>query len=130
MDPKLLELEKRIEDLEKHKVDRLVLPPVQNIITQTVFKRIFGGGVASNGSVTHAIFPNSWSATKDATGEYTITHNLGTTEYVPIATCLEITSTPRIFNFETVGANTFTVTTWADDGTAADAAFWFLVLVF
>lgn len=38
------------------------------------------GAVASNGTAG-SLFPAGWSAAKDSTGIYTVTHNLGTTDH-------------------------------------------------
>lgn len=40
---------------------------------------VYGGTVAANG--TEVALPTGWSSAKNATGSYTVTHNLGHTDY-------------------------------------------------
>ena len=84
------------------------------------------GYVTSGGAKDTAGFflPSSWSVTKNSTGNYTITHNIGAiNKYLPMINL--IGSTDKSFAV-TVGATTTTIYTFNQAGTATDTAFMFV----
>ena len=87
------------------------------VASSTSYFGIVASGVASTP------FPSGWSVTKNSTGDYTITHNLGTTTYAVLTT--EEGSQTLVWPVISKGANSFEVlgndytTNTSVDGTMA-----------
>lgn len=69
---------------------------------------------------------NGWSAAKDSTGVYTVTHNLGVDTYSVVVT--PVGAVRRSYSVSSKGADSFTVSIY-DEATAAvaDTAFDFIL---
>lgn len=85
--------------------------------------RSFGGQVASDGTAT--ALPTGWTSSKPGTGQYTVTHNLGTTSYGVAA--LAIDANWRTINCSAITANSFSVITWNATPANADLPFTFVL---
>jgi len=85
---------------------------------------VIGMGYVTSGGAkdTSGFFlPSAWSVSRSSAGVYVITHNIGAVyKYLPIINL--IGSTDKSFAV-TVGANTTTVYTFNQAGTATDTAF-------
>ena len=87
--------------------------------------KVYGGQVNSAGTAVY--LPTGWSSVRNAAGNYTITHNLGTTSYAPVvslngSTTLSITAI-------TINANNFSVIAFVPaSGVNTDSAFNFVVV--
>lgn len=82
------------------------------------------GLVKANGTAG-AIFPTGWTVATTGAGVYVITHNFGTTNYVPIVTANS--GLPTMIGVVTIQANDFTVVTYDSTGNLVDTAFYFSV---
>lgn len=76
------------------------------------------GQVSSSG--TGIVLPTGWSSSGGG-GSYTVTHNLGTTAYIVLATSFGNLATWSIVS--TQSANNFTVTTLVGNGTQTSGSF-------
>lgn len=85
---------------------------------------LYAGRITSTG--TAATLPTGWSFTRVRTGEYTITHSLGTSSYQVVATP-SVPSSAGIAYVETKGTNSFTVQLTDTSATAFDGNIDFLV---
>lgn len=86
--------------------------------------KAYGGVVNSTGGAIY--LPSGWSSAKTGTGQYTITHNLGTTNYGVVPTI--VGNTGAYSSITSNGANTFIVgTNTTSTQVAADNAFSFVV---
>lgn len=56
--------------------------------TIKLFGAIYGGSVFTGG--TSAGLPTGWTSVKAASGQYTVTHNLGTSSYAVVATTISV----------------------------------------
>jgi hypothetical protein len=88
--------------------------------------KIYSGRVAAAGTAIK--LPSGWSSTKTATGKYTITHNLGTTNYTIVAI-----ANIRFATWEAIATNTFTIYIYGHDNVSGDmlfqdAAFHFILI--
>jgi len=83
---------------------------------------VYGGRVTSNASGTP--FPTGWSLSHGSTGFYTITHNLGHSNYVVAVTLL---TNPGRANISSDSTTSFTVRTQNASGSDADFDFYFVV---
>lgn len=85
---------------------------------------IYPGYVASDGTGT---FVPGWTSTHPSTGNYTITHNLGLTDYVVVANATAIISNGRHISVSK-GNNSFSVRIFeGGSGNAADADWNFIL---
>lgn len=82
----------------------------------------FLGQVSSSG--TGIVLPTGWSSS-GAGGSYTVTHNLGITTYIVIATSFGNLATWSIVS--TQSANNFTITTLVGNGTQTSGSFNFVL---
>ena len=82
-------------------------------------------GVVNSDGTAGTPFPSGWSSTKNAGGDYTITHNLGTTSYSVVITAI---SGGDLCKAATISSNTFRVFTFANGGTYTDTKFNFLLV--
>lgn len=85
------------------------------------------GKVTSAGAKSIPFFSDKWSVAKNSSGNYTITHNLGVTNYVPIITASDTASRTICVSGET--STKFDVETYTDAGTQTDTAFYFIVYI-
>lgn len=85
----------------------------------------YSGAVASGGTAGTP-FPSGWSVAKNSTGNYTVTHNLGTSSYVVVATIKS--GGKQILNSD-ISNNTFDILTYNASGSAVDGAFGFILIV-
>lgn len=96
---------------------------------------VYGGYVNANGT-SGTPFPSGWTSsvgTGGSVGRYTITHNLGTTNYVVTATASEIGSfTAAISSIFDISSNSFEIVWYTPNGstswTPTDQAFDFILL--
>lgn len=90
----------------------------------------FGGTVNANGTAGTP-FPSGWSVAHTGTGAYTVTHNLGTTNYVVVIT-LNGSLTVSVVNLQSKLNNSFKFTwynqTSSISWSAADTASDFILL--
>lgn len=98
---------------------------VNTAISASAGKAVVSGAVASDG--TDLILPSGWSPTVRAgTAEYTLTHNLGHTNYVLVATAFGVDANTFFNSIELSDrlANTILITTHraSDGGTVAQYA--------
>lgn len=83
---------------------------------------VYVGKVVSNAASTP--FPVRWTAAQTAAGKYTITHNLGHTNYAPVCTGIGAVSIPSI---QSNGSTTFVVWFYSTAGNLQDTDFTFIV---
>ena len=83
--------------------------------------KVYGGQVSSVGGAVY--LPSGWSSSRTALGNYTVTHNLGTTSYAPVITAAGGGTHAAYFALAT---NSFQVAT-TNTGSLVDAAFAFTV---
>ena len=96
--------------------------PTFNTLTLPV---IYGGSVTSAGAASTP-FPAGWSVSHIATGQYTITHNLGTSSYAITAMCQ--TGGKQII-YQNLANNSVDIWTFNASGTGTDSSFNFLLSV-
>jgi len=90
----------------------------------TDIAKIYAGMVESDGSAGR--LPSGWSSTRNSTGLYTITHNLDTTGYAPIAIVEGVGGGYAACKLLNVGTNTFQVQTYnANTGALVSQRFYF-----
>lgn len=91
---------------------------------QTIYAGYIDG---SDGSTI--ILPAGWSATRDGTGAYTVTHNLalGENGYVVVASMRDITAGYAVV--EDISTNDFEIEVYDDAGAANDEDFTFIMVV-
>lgn len=85
------------------------------------------GSLSSTGDGSAgAVFPSGWTSAKNSTGDYTITHNLGTTDYTVVATSLNDYTVMEILtqNSNNVNIRSFVTTT----GALIDSGFNFILI--
>jgi len=92
-------------------------------IIGTVGSIVYGGHIT--GSAAGTPFPNGWSVTHVGTGDYTITHHLGTTNYSVFATLGSIVG---YINCISKLANSCDITTHNTSAAATDMDFDFLII--
>ena len=81
----------------------------------------YPGTVTSNAAGTP--FPTGWTVVNGSTGEYTITHNLGTTDYSVSA----LSHSSLFCQLASKGANSFLLIWWASQSTTQDCDFDFVL---
>lgn len=88
---------------------------------------VSSSGVMTNGG-TDAL---TWSVNKSSTGVYQISHGLGTSNYLVIATPFAGSGSgaPGV-KVQAKSSSSFTITTYNDSGTATDFQFYFMVILF
>jgi len=85
------------------------------------------GKVTSAGAKSTPFLSDRWTVAKNSSGNYTITHNLGFTNYVAIVTAVDTASRTICVSGET--STKFDVETYTDAGTQTDTAFNFIVYI-
>lgn len=83
------------------------------------------GKVTSAGAKSTPFLSDKWTVVKNSTGNYTITHNIGDTNYVVQLTPED--SNPRIITVSGITSSVFVIKTTSDAGTLTDTAFHFIV---
>lgn len=83
------------------------------------------GKVTSAGAKSTPFLADTWAVAKNSTGNYTITHNIGDTNYVVQLTPED--SNPRIIGVSGITSSVFVIKTTSDAGTLTDTAFHFIV---
>lgn len=79
----------------------------------------YGGNITvSGGAITASSLPSGWAATYNSTGNYTITHNLGTTNYGFSAT--PSTDSRAIVSGNAITANSFVLRVGRPDGAGSN----------
>ena len=96
-------------------------PPLRGSTTGTVYY-----GFVNNSTSAGTPFPEGWSVVNNGTGDCTITHNLGTTEYVVLATS---EGTASIMSPQTRNTNTISIFSYSTAGTSQSTDFFFAVYV-
>ena len=84
---------------------------------------VYAGRVADDGSAVN--LPSGWTSAKTGTGQYTVTHNLGTTAYGVAG--LSTSANQATINLSAINANDFRVITWNNTPTNTDLP-WAFVL--
>lgn len=87
------------------------------------------GKVTSAGAKGIPFLSDRWSVTKNSTGIYTVTHNIGNTQYVPFIQLIETVGNPRTNTISSITSTTFVVRTFNNAGTATDTDFNFIVYI-
>lgn len=85
------------------------------------------GKVTSAGAKDIPFLSDRWDVTKSSTGIYTITHNIGNTQYVPFIQVIETVGNPRTHTISSMTSTAMVIRTFNNAGTATDTAFNFLV---
>lgn len=85
----------------------------------------YGGHVASGGTATH--LPSGWTSAKTGTGQYTVTHNLGSANYSAIAMSYGASS---FCKFNAVNANDVQFVFLDATGNLNDSEFYFILITF
>lgn len=83
-------------------------------------------GLVVNSSSAGTPFPTGWSVANNATGDCTITHNLGTTNYTFV--CVS-KGTVSIMSPQTPGSNSIQVTSYSTAAAAQSTDFWFILIL-
>lgn len=82
-------------------------------------------GRVDSGGAAGTPFPTGWTSVKNSTGNYTVTHNLGTTAYAPVVSAVGSTAvTARVPG---INANNVQVYTTDSAGSLVDSAFSFII---
>lgn len=83
------------------------------------------GKVTSAGAKSTPFLSDKWTVVKNSTGNYTITHNIGDTNYIVLLTAED--TNPRIIGVSGITSSVFVIKTTSDAGTLTDTAFHFIV---
>lgn len=94
-----------------------------DLVNKPTVPVIYGGII--NSTVANSTLPTGWSASKLGTGDYVVTHNLGTANYSIVATTYTY-----VVSLGTVDSNTFEVLVTNLSGTATDANVNFILYPF
>lgn len=88
---------------------------------------IYGGMINDSGTVI--ALPSGWSSVRNSTGNYTVTHNLGSAGYVVVGTvqAASVATDERIFQLINRGTNSFSYTTRGGSGGFADQVAHFIL---
>ncbi len=128
MPDQITQLEKRIAALEQNRFP--FNPDAQNksnlsLTLKTLPGYCYPGNIQQNGTATS--LPQGWTSARNSGGNYTVTHNLGHTNYVVVISSKSVTRYAVATGF---GVTTFSVLSYADIGiTAADADFLFSLVI-
>lgn len=82
----------------------------------------FGHGTAAGAGTR---LPSGWSVNRAATGQYVVTHNLGSSAYVLQANTVSPAFVAQLIN---IGSNSFEIRTFDTDALATDGAWHFVML--
>ncbi len=93
----------------------------------TVFTYIgfvpYDGNIAG---ILEVILPLGWTVTHNGTGNYTVTHNLGTILYSVVASAAQSTNV-KVSTVTTANENDVTFSWWDETGAAQDTSFNFIL---
>jgi hypothetical protein len=95
-----------------HIADSQVTPTKTNIFPANSNAKVYVGHIAVDGTAIR--LPSGWSSTRTATGNYTVTHNLGSDDYVVNATANEGTTMIVVYS---IAANSFKIVCENESGT-------------
>lgn len=98
-----------------------------NILTSGNDGPFYSGAVASSGGSLSQGLPSGWSATRPQTGNYTITHNLGHTSYIPICV-LVVTGLAYVIEVQSINNNDFKTLVRNTSSAVKDASFYFMLI--
>lgn len=118
------DIEQRIKKLER-------LMAFHKHLGSDLTQKITTGSTAYSGLVTSAgaastPFPTGWTVIKNSTGNYTVTHNLGNTNYGVCVTVSDGVVNFLITNNRT--STTFDVLTYNSSFSSNDRSFYFIVV--
>ena len=85
---------------------------------------VYAGYIDS--AATAEELPTDWTVTRTGNGQYTVTHNLGTTSYAVSLGIIGSTAIAYI-TMDSLNANDFKIVTWDSTPTNTDKSFTFLV---
>ena len=88
---------------------------------------VYGGVIAANGTAT--VISTGWTSSTFGAGEYTITHNLGTTNYSVVVSPLTDSGVGYSMAIYAYDATTVTVFAYDSTNTLHDHAFTFILTV-
>jgi hypothetical protein len=74
-------------------------------------------GMITAFNYNNVVLPPGWTVEESATGDITVTHNFGTSDYIVILTAQ--TGAARWATVNSVNSDTFRILTWNDTGGAA-----------
>lgn len=123
--------EQRIEILERRldqfdKADRYLFNKRLDLTFSGFLSGVWPGWIAASGAATY--LPPNWSCRYVSTGVYEITHNIGSTNYIILATGYKNGGTGvRDTHVTSLAATTFVVETVVA-GTNTNSDFFFLVI--
>lgn len=90
------------------------------LLPETATPKIYSGYVGADGTTGNDL-PSGWSASKLATGQYTVTHNLALTNAKDMAVVPSVFSTTAKFaNLAAVDINSFSIYTYDTTGAASN----------
>lgn len=87
---------------------------------------LYSGYVVSGGTAG-APFPSGWTVTSLGTGAYQVTHNLGTTNYIVVATPLITSVVVRIVNIFNITSTAFDLEIFDASGTSQNIGVFFIL---
>lgn len=96
------------------------------VVSTPTSSAIYSGYVVSGGTAGTP-FPSGWTVSNLGTGAYQITHNLGTTNYIVVATPLIKSVVVRIVNIYSVASTTFDFEIFDASGTSQDIGVFFIL---
>ena len=119
-------LKKDFEDLkfkfeQVFKPDRFQFDHDVRLAAGTKLRGLFAGG-------NNSYLPKDWTLVHGGTGSYTITHNLGFSDYVVMATLQQSTFQDFIVSITSKTATSFVVNIQDSAGTGANASFDFFLI--
>lgn len=133
MTPELLQLQKQVDDLARslQSLEQLFNQHGHAGVEVDRSPKLSGGsiycGTVGNGGAAGSVFPAGWSAVKNSLGNYTVTHNLGITNYIVVAQ--NYADSTGYFIPQNWTATTFDVLTYNTSSSSADRAFAFILVV-
>lgn len=103
---------------------------VNPLETALIFSSVSGGYAGFvNADGTAGNLPSAWTSSKTGTGQYIVTHNLGTTNYSAVASASALSGFGAL---DSVNANDvhFKFLSAAGGGTLSDTVFYFIIVPF
>lgn len=123
-----------VSAIPNHLHDNIGSPKISyKNLTNIPSETSFGGSVASSGTAT--FLPKGWTSVRNATGDYTITHNLKLTNYSVTTNAIGPVPTSDILIgvFYSIAANSFSLQFVFNNssgvGTTANTAFDFILKI-
>lgn len=128
----IAEMQNRLASLERKVLDPLtVTAQEQKNICALVTKCNIGGSTSYGGNITAAdastsVLPAGWTVSRGSLGNYTVTHNLGTTGYA--VTIVIEPAVAYVVRLNGIGSNSFSVQTLDNTFSFVDSLFSFVVV--